>query len=383
MAAPDNPLIRWHAMDALRASMMLFGILLHGSLAYTANFPTPWPIANPLNHPFFASLALILHLFRMEVFFCISGFFGYQLLQKIGVSSFIKNRTRKIFIPFLISWPLIIIALSLIPMQTAPTFQLTGIPIYHLWFLYYLLFFYIFTIMLLGLNKTFMVFKKNLIQPLDKYFLKILSHRYHVFFLSGTTFFCLVGIKTVMVETPLYFSLKPQLLMYYGVFFIFGWMISRQPALLQIIADKTKRYAVLALLYCLSLMIVPNNYASAIATWSCVLFCIGFCHRYATTKFSFIRYLSKASYWIYLAHVPLIIALQNHLYTSTLPVFIKFLSVVLLSIVILLLSYQSMIWFLQGMQFIRTKIKPEPLNTPNLKLGKLLRDETIKFNLLV
>jgi len=354
-------MIRWHAMDALRASMMLFGILLHGGLAYTTNFPAPWPIQDPLNHPFFASLALILHLFRMEVFFCISGFFGYQLLQKIGVSSFIKNRTRKIFIPFLISWPLIAISLSLIPMHAVPTFQLTGIPIYHLWFLYYLLFFYIVTILLLSLNKIFTIlFKQNPMQLFDKYFLKILNQRYHVFFFSGLTFVCLSGMKTMMVETPLYFALKPQLLLYYGVFFIFGWMLSREPSLLQTISDKTKRYAVLAFLYCLSLLIAPNNYAAAIATWYLVLLCLGFCHQNAATQFSFIRYLSKASYWCYLAHAPLIIALQNHFYASELPVFIKFLSVVSLSLAILLLSYQGMMWFLQGMQFIRIKIRLAP-----------------------
>ena len=65
MVKSANSEIRWHAMDALRAAMMLFGIFLHGSLAYITHFHVRWPIQDTLNHPLFDSIVRIIHLFRM------------------------------------------------------------------------------------------------------------------------------------------------------------------------------------------------------------------------------------------------------------------------------------------------------------------------------
>ena len=75
---------RLHSLDAMRAFLMLLGVYLHISLAYTT-FGDDW--ARDLNSisPVFDNFFGIVHYFRMHAFFLIAGFFGSLLYHKRGV----------------------------------------------------------------------------------------------------------------------------------------------------------------------------------------------------------------------------------------------------------------------------------------------------------
>ena len=109
-APSDAPpgIARRHDLDALRATAMLLGIVLHAQLAYVT-FPF-WPVRDAHTHEFFDLMNAALHGFRMPLFFVISGFFTAMLWRKRGLGELIKQRAKRILLP---------LAVLLIPIQVA------------------------------------------------------------------------------------------------------------------------------------------------------------------------------------------------------------------------------------------------------------------------
>ena len=60
---------RRHDLDALRAFAMLLGIALHGAIPYAPGFP--WAIQDSQSSPVFTWMFMIIHGFRMPLFFLI------------------------------------------------------------------------------------------------------------------------------------------------------------------------------------------------------------------------------------------------------------------------------------------------------------------------
>lgn len=78
---------RFFHLDALRAALMFWGILVHASTLDSGN-------------PVFRSFAIVSGLVRMEAFFVISGFLAYMLLKKYGAKVTVKKRLLAIGVPF-------------------------------------------------------------------------------------------------------------------------------------------------------------------------------------------------------------------------------------------------------------------------------------------
>lgn len=77
---------RYFHLDALRACLMFWGILVHASTVAPSKF--------------FRGCAEVSGLVRMEAFFIISGFLAYMLLQKYGAATTVKKRLVAIGVPF-------------------------------------------------------------------------------------------------------------------------------------------------------------------------------------------------------------------------------------------------------------------------------------------
>ena len=72
---------RIHALDSLRAIMMLLGIVLHTAMTYSVTDYSPgWPYkdisATHLSNDYMHEL---IHSFRMQIFFVVAGFFASLL----------------------------------------------------------------------------------------------------------------------------------------------------------------------------------------------------------------------------------------------------------------------------------------------------------------
>ena len=89
---------------------------------------------------------------------------------------------------------------------------------------------------------------------------------------------------------------------------------------------------------------VPLSQAlQVLYAWGMCIGLIGLFRVLLSRKRGWVRYLSDASYWIYLAHVPLMIAAQRVVRDWPLPAVVKFLLITAAVTALLLLSYQAFV----------------------------------------
>src|SRR5690606_21192818 len=103
MTEPNGPVAseRLHALDLVRASALLLGIVFHAALPFIPDYEL-WLVMDSTRSWPIAWLAFWLHTFRMATFFLLAGFFGHMLLARRGIGSFIRDRAKRILSPLLI-----------------------------------------------------------------------------------------------------------------------------------------------------------------------------------------------------------------------------------------------------------------------------------------
>jgi hypothetical protein len=113
----------------------------------------------------------------------------------------------------------------------------------------------------------------------------------------------------------------------FGSTFAFGWLLHRQPQLLQVLERRAHGHLLLAVgltAGCLwhvglevdatiasvdaATMLYAASYALALWAWSFAF--IGLALRYLSGFSASRRYIADASYWMYLVHLPLVLVLQ-------------------------------------------------------------------------
>jgi len=80
---------------------MLLGIVLHGALAYVP--ATPWPVHDPRAAPWLVLVVLVIHGFRMPLFFLVSGFFTATLWSRGGAAGMLGQRCRRVLLPLVLA----------------------------------------------------------------------------------------------------------------------------------------------------------------------------------------------------------------------------------------------------------------------------------------
>lgn len=116
MSSPHRQKNRFHDLDALRAFAMLLGIILHGALPFKLE---PSSIAQDIdmNSTLFEPLSMMIHGFRMPLFFVISGFFTMMMWEKRGYLGLLKHRSIRILVPLLIGLLTLLPLIKLISQQ--------------------------------------------------------------------------------------------------------------------------------------------------------------------------------------------------------------------------------------------------------------------------
>ena len=80
---------RYHSLDFVRAIAMLLGVLLHVSMHFAEHSKIPWAFntwstgeshGNVLN----TNISNFIHLFRMQLFYLIAGFFAQLVIDRKG-----------------------------------------------------------------------------------------------------------------------------------------------------------------------------------------------------------------------------------------------------------------------------------------------------------
>jgi peptidoglycan/LPS O-acetylase OafA/YrhL len=258
--APSAVVERFHALDATRAFALMLGVVFHAAWSFV---PRPFgaPMVDASASEGFAWFFYTAHLFRMQLFFLIAGFFAHLLYHRRGPAGFARHRLLRVGVPLVVGWfvlyPLIVAAwvnganasgqnLLKMPLPqlfslmyghgllfvSRPSGGLFGIA--HLWFLYYLLWLYALTLALRFVSLHVGPVGTRLRAWADDG----VARAMHA---PGFLLWLTLGVGLLLwpmtgwfgVDTPAY-TLVPSVpvLLFYGSFFVLGWLLHRQPGLL-------------------------------------------------------------------------------------------------------------------------------------------------------
>ena len=350
---------RLHYLDNLRALAMLAGVLFHAALAYSPLVHSLFPTADRQGSAWVDGFAWGLHLFRMPLFFAVAGFFAAMLVARRGLGGLLRNRLMRVALPFVLLWPLLHYLLTAITLHAAQTavhpgpllllirgfLRGSGLPeslpgTDHLWFLYYLMFFYV----LLWPARSF-----NL-----GAFAQRLSTLPMLWLLVLGPLAVVPALASVLAPFSAPESFLPQFwaLGFFGLFFAFGYRLYQEPQLIERLQPFLPWLLLgSAVLYAIFLKLLEagahNDWLMAlleapISVWmTCACLCLG--RRWLNVQHGVLRYFADASYWTYLVHLPILFAIQYWLMDREAPWLLKFAAAVVLTMLVCLLSYQYLV----------------------------------------
>lgn len=336
---------RLHALDAVRGAALILGVVFHATLSFLPGVPI-WPLMDNAPSPELAGLFFVLHLFRMTVFFLIAGFFARLSLERRGLGGFVADRLKRIAVPLLVGWPILFGAILAViiwsaieanggvaPSNTAPppitpaTFPLT-----HLWFLYVLLIFYAGALALSG-AAALIDWKGRLRGGIDRLIRPLLAGPFAPVVLAAPLaaafWFAAEWRPWFGIPTPdTGFVPNPTALVGFGTAFAAGWLIQRQGGLIQTLVRWWLPNLVLAVALVAaglvmagpepSLAIAPHDarrlvygIVYALGAWTATFAVIGLALKFCSGSSPARRWIADASYWVYLVHLPIVMALQT------------------------------------------------------------------------
>lgn len=384
---------RYYGLDALRGGMMMLGIVLHAAEFYIAAPPPALPMPTDRNTSYVFDLVFhFIHSFRMPTFFVLAGFFASLLVEKRGIWGTYKNRAARVLAPFVAGLVTVVPLSVLFFLDLMLTLRFgtrdwipdsgnlrilgnelraKGIPAdapspLHLWFLYYLLYFY-------------------LLIPVCAYLARRSAphadgiHR----FLGSAWALVVLGLYAAATLWPYrgaqvhegFIFFRPHLpsLVYYGSFFVFGYLFHHHRSVLRACVRHLRwSSALAAFLFPISLYLsyLENagsqpyfavHFAAVIAhglcTWALIYAFIGAALHWFDYDAPAILYVSQSSYWVFLVHMPFVIFACWWLLQYDVAAELKFLAAVGFTTVLCFVSYHYLVqktWvsvFLNGKRF--------------------------------
>jgi glucan biosynthesis protein C len=323
---------RLHALDNLRAVLMWLGIVIHVAIHHiTTNSPLPW--RDPVSSPFADLLVAFIHTFRMPAFFILAGFLVAMMVAGRGVGGMLRNRLRRLALPFVIFWPVLFFATGLLVIMyvhmmvrgtigfdvrllAKPAAGKAGINTMHLWFLYYLFLFSVVTACLVPLRDKL----PGQFRQAAAAVRMLTSNWWGV--LVATMPLALIGsfYPYGMVQPSGSFIPHAGEFLHYGLYFLFGWILhGQQERLLAHLEKNCWKYCAagsVVFLIALKLFRVyalnPLEFAHFgfilayvynCSSWLYSLSILGIFLRYLPRQNGFLLYLSESSYWVFLVHM--------------------------------------------------------------------------------
>jgi len=340
---------RYHSIDNLRAGMISVVMFGHALLPYVT---VPRRFKDTETHLGFDVAAIFLYGFAMPAFFVTAGFAAALLYQRRGAWGVARSRFRTIFLPLLCAYvllsPLTRGAYQFAAaVSTSGSIQ-AGIDVlqlgnwirwgaaYHLWFLVALL---VYTALAMGMGWV-------VLRILDSQMTRILQTIRRALYSRWRS--ALMALIAACAMVPAYASAESNaaavaMQLTGFAYFVFGWQIYRNRDLLPRFQHGAWQQIAIAMAVMPIVvwstrqrMLSPQDadlVVGAIAGISnCVLascMTVGllgvFQGRYDRRPSALGQYVSDASYWIYLIHLPLLIFVAGALSVLPLPALAKYL----------------------------------------------------------
>ena len=300
---------RYHGLDFCRSTFMILGIFYHVGLIYSNN--NDWRVLSTETSSLITKTTNYLHLFRMEAFYLISGFFFILVLKK-SKDNFLADRLKRVLIPLLFC------GLFINPIMNSFSYNFTfsndfkyilyGEWLGHLWFLGNLSLYFI----------TSYLFRNTIKKAENLNFLLIGLTVVPIFSCAG-----LFISKFIYKGNFLFFSIDK--LLYFYCYFLLGCIAYQNiNSFIKALNYKTVILCTFSILILLNLRDyyfhldnigskVITKYISTLLTITAIAFLynIGSRESLLTGK------ISRASYTIYLLHQPLIIVLYVFIFSKT------------------------------------------------------------------
>lgn len=322
-----------------------------------------------------------LHLWRMGLFFAVSGFLAAMTLGLWGPTRQVRQRLIRIGIPLAVGMVTILPLQRMVvlwfvnhrrPDSTNPAHEWTVENIFgwapnHLWFLSYLL-----VLNLLALLVWITIRQSPALRDrLDRGFRALTTSWLLAPVLAAacaTTLWAGGYVEAPgIVSTSLIPHTSP--LAYYAIFFLFGWMLFRSADLLPRVEARPWSklglgmvLAVLAWAFHKNHVVLPDalprawviSFTAGMASWLTLFGVWGLFAKFLSGARSWVRYLADSAYWVYLIHIPFLVALQLALAGTALPPLVRLLLATAGALALSFLTYATVVrhtpigWLLHG-----------------------------------
>ncbi len=373
---------RIHGLDNVRALAMFLGIYLHCAFAYANPSQAFWLATDTRSSVIIDGSIWFIHLFRMSLFFLLSGYLAKKVIDRKGIKPFLIGRCWRIALPFVLFFPFLLASfgiligfslayiaeprglMSLIAAAVRGNTTDKGSPAWttmHLWFLYYLFLFNLASVVLSKIP--------------DSRFDWLSRLRYGWIALPLVL---VPGVLMAGVPIPAPESFVPAVwpFMFYGPFYVLGWQLCNREEIFDWMGTRVwwilLGSLVLFLLYYTTMPALDASLLSSSASslpggsrlipvlctaylsLSLTLSALILGRRYLGRRSTALAFLADASYWMYLVHLPIAMFLQILLIPMSASVWIK-MPIVLAGTVLFCLAtyvvfvrYTPIGWMLHG-----------------------------------
>ena len=341
---------RIHALDSLRAIMMLLGLVIHSAVTYGTFEGYHWPLKDPESTSIFMDYTvLFIHAFRMPIFFVVAGFFGAMLFFERSPIKMFKNRIDRILYPLIVFILILAPTIKFAANYSNASFDGDSNPFMvalepfkilinwlpegtsHLWFLYYLFMITLASYVLGLLFNQFESFTKKTTQIfnwiIERPILKVLIF-------SILTVFLLLIMGSSWVATSTNWIPDFNTFIFYFFFYGIGWVLFKSKDKLDTFKKYDWTFLILALILFTGKFIMRSSLdefettiINSLVVWLFIFSITGLFIRYGSQHSHLMRYNSDASYWIYLLHLTFTMLLPAFILDWDIPAFAKFIFV--------------------------------------------------------
>jgi len=367
---------RYHGLDALKGMAILFGIVLHAALPYMPNVEAFWP-ADESSSNVINAIFHFIHIWRMPLFFILTGFFANLVISRKSWESWWGNRLLRIGLPILVFFPLMSLTLPWIfHYGTTGIFKFfysnEGQP-FHLWFLWHLIIFVVFT----AIFRLFYIVGVGVLRGLNRIGLGFIGSSLYKSrsLLSDILFRPKIPIVFIILSCVINLPMQGEIIINpisSGLYFAIGYSLYGNAALFMFLKAHWRYYFLAGLIGFILYMIVDSkNLATDIYSADltgeeyfraivepvaatkifiqmicAILFSyafIGLSEKKCGSYNAKLRFISDGAYWMYLIHLPIVTLITFFMFNLHMPIEIKFLIAIAMTSIICLGTYKFVV----------------------------------------